>query len=177
MLETLNPRPIFEVNKAGDAPLRISVPEPPFGAFELGKCMVTDGYIGSLIYAFGKLLEILKLHADVKPVQHMLSLRHQLAMNGPQTSIAIGKDSYQGAVVCSRPAKREARRTQRFRASAAYESKTCCISFVIEHLACNYLKIALWPWMTGSHVSTIQADNDFFAWSLPQGYCRASADL
>src|SRR5664280_2532387 len=140
-----------------------------FGAFELGKCMVTDGYIGSLIYAFGKLLEILKLHADVKPVQHMLSLRHQLAMNGPQTSIAIGKDSDQGAVVCSRPAKREARRTQRFRASAAHESKMCCISFVIEHLACNYLKIALWPWMTGSHVSTIQADNDFFAWSLPQG--------
>jgi hypothetical protein len=31
--------------------------------------------------------------------------------------------------------------------------------------------------MTGSHASTIQADNDFFAWSLPQGYCRASADL
>ena len=30
---------LFEVKKAGDAPLRISVPEPPFGAFELGKCM------------------------------------------------------------------------------------------------------------------------------------------
>jgi hypothetical protein len=108
MLETLNPRPIFEINKAGDAPLRISVPEPPFGAFELGKCMVTDGYIGSLIYAFGKLLEILKLHADVKPVQHMLSLRHQLAMNGPQTSIAIGVRTVT-KVVSFAPDRRSAR--------------------------------------------------------------------
>ena len=92
-LEALGPRPVLELHKAGDASFRVSVPEPPFGALELGKRMVTDRSIGDSVYAFGKLLEILKLHADVKPVQHMFSLWRQQAMNGPQTSVAIGKDS------------------------------------------------------------------------------------
>src|ERR1035438_9522505 len=171
-LEALSPRPVFEVYKTGDAPFCVPVPEAPFGALKLGECMGTDCSIGGGIYALGKLLEILKLHADVKPVQHMLSLRCQLAMNRSQTSIAIGKYGDQGAVVCSTPAKREARGTERCRASAAYEGKTRCNALVIEHLACNDLEIALRSRMTGSHVSTIHADNDSFAWSLPHGYSQ-----
>jgi hypothetical protein len=168
MLEALSPRPVLDLHKASDASFRVSVPETPFGTLELGKRMVTDRFIGDSVYAFGKLLEILKLHADVKPVQHMLSLRRQLAMNRSQASIAIGKDSDRGAVVVPTPAKREARRTQRFRASDAHESKTRCISLVIECLAGNDLEIALRPRMPGPHVATIQADNDFLAWSLPR---------
>ena len=90
ILGALGTQAMLEVNKARDATLCISVPEPPFGVFEFVEYMGTDYSIVSLIYAFGKLFEILKLHADVKPVQDMLSLRDQLAMNGPQASVAIG---------------------------------------------------------------------------------------
>lgn len=106
MLEALGLRPVLELHKACDASFDVSIPETPFGALELGKRMVTGRSIGDSVYAFGKLLEILKLHADVKPVQHMLSLRHQLAMNRSQTSVAIGKDRDRGAVLGSTPAIR-----------------------------------------------------------------------
>ncbi len=44
---------------------------------------MTNCFIISLIYPLGKLLEILKFNADVKPVQHILSLRRQLVINSP----------------------------------------------------------------------------------------------
>ncbi len=55
--------------------------------------------------------------------------------------------------------------TERFRASAAHESKTCCIPLVIEHIARDPW-IALRSRMMGFHVYTNQLQYPFHPHSL-----------
>jgi hypothetical protein len=145
-----------------ETPYRLPIPKAPFRAFEFDERMAANGSVRDAVYALGKLFQILKSHADVEPIQHVLALWCNLAMDCTQPSIAIGENGHSSVFVYSAPAERQTGRFRRFGTSVAHKSKTRCLSLTIQHLACDNFKIAFRSPMSSAHVSAVQADNHFF---------------
>jgi hypothetical protein len=95
------------MHQAYQASYRLTIPKPPFRAFEFSKRMATNGSVRDTVYSLGKLFQILKSHADVEPIQHVLALWCNLAMDRAQASIAIGEDSHSSVLVYPAPAERQ----------------------------------------------------------------------
>jgi hypothetical protein len=55
--------------------------------------------VGEAVDALRDLLEILKPHADVKPIQHMFGLWRDAPLNRAKTGRAVGKNGDRGAFV------------------------------------------------------------------------------
>ena len=81
MLEATGSRPLPEMHQADESSFYLAIPEAPFRSFELIQRMAANRSIGQTINAFRNLLEMLKSHTNVEPIQHMLGTRRQLSMN------------------------------------------------------------------------------------------------
>ena len=127
--------------------------------------MTTNRSLGQTIHTFRHLLEILKSHADVKPIQHMLNMGRQATMNGAQASIAVGQNRQRGTLIYSMLTERKTSRNHRFGAAITNKSKTRGVSVFIEYLAGHHFKSPLRSLMSSPDISTIQTDNRFFAWA------------
>ncbi len=124
--------------------------------------MAANCSVGHAVYAFSKLFQMLKSHADMEPIQHKFALWCNLAMDRAQASVAVGEDGYRGVVIHSTPAESQTRCVGGFRAPIAHKSKTRCVPLAVEHFARNDFKITFRSLVSGSHVSAVQADNCVF---------------
>jgi hypothetical protein len=139
--------------------------------------MAANGSIRDAVYALSKLFQILKSHADVEPIQHVLTLWCNLAMDRAQASIAIGEDGHRSVFVYSAPAERQTGRFRRVGTSIAHKRKTRCLSLAIQHLARDNFKIAFRSPMSSAHISAVQADDHFSARFLKRRSCEGFSGL
>src|SRR5215471_2185721 len=145
------------MHQADESSFYLAIPEAPFRSFELIQRMAANRSLGQTVNAFRNLLEILKSHTNVEPIQHMLGTRRQLAMNCAQASVAVRENCHQSAFLYPALTERETSRIHRLGAALAHKGKTCGISMFVEHLAGDNLKVPFGSRVPGSDVSTIQA--------------------
>ena len=177
MLETPCLRPLPKIDQTHDGPLGVAIPKTPLRAVDFCQCMDAGSTIGNGGYALRDLLEVFESHRDVEPVQYMVGMWRNLLMNGPQTGIAIGKNCDRRGFVGSAMLQRKIDRTDGLRTSVSYKGKTCRLPIAIQRFAGNDLKVSFRPSVSISNVSTIEADNQFFAGIFRGRLARASADF
>lgn len=125
--------------------LGAAIPNTPLRAVDLTQSMSESPTIHTIVDALRELLEIRKSHRDVDPIQYTFSLWRNLLVNGPQPSIAIGKNRDRSSFVDSALPQRKSYRAHRLGISIAHRSKACGMSVAIQRLAGNDLKVSFWP--------------------------------
>ena len=125
--------------------------------------MAANPTINNSVYALRELLEVFESHRDVEPIQYMVSMWRNLLVNGPQSGIAIGKNCDQSGFVDSAMPERKTDRAHRIGTSVAHEGKACSMPITIQRLAGNDLKVSFRSSVSIFYISTIEADDQFFA--------------
>jgi hypothetical protein len=93
----------------------------------------------------------------------MVSMWRNLLMNSPQTSIAVGKNCDRSGFVNYAMPERKTDRAHGLRTSTTHKGKACSLPIAIQRFAGNDLEVSFRPSVSISDVSTIEADNQFFA--------------
>jgi hypothetical protein len=123
--------------------------------------MAANPTIRESVDAFRELLKIRKFHCDVEPIQHVLSFRRHLLVNGSQTGVPIRKNSDRSGFGDSALPHGKTDRAHRLGTSIANESKTGGIPLAIERFARHDLEVAFRSLVSISDVSTMQTDYQF----------------
>src|SRR5450759_3890235 len=149
------------MNQSDQSPYPVAIPETPLRALQFIQGMAANPTIRESVDAFRELLKIRKFHRDVEPIQHVLSFRHHLLVNGSQTGIPIRKNSDRSGFGDSALPQGKTDRAHRLGTSIANESKTGGIPLAIERFARHDLEVAFRSLVSISDVSTIQTDYQF----------------
>jgi len=163
VVETRCLRLLPKMHQTDDSPLGEAIPKTPLGAVDLSQRMAASPTTHNSVYALRELLEIRKSHRDVEPIQYMFSMWRNLLVNGPQSSIAIGKDCDRSGFVDSALPQCKTNRAHRLGTSVAHESKACGLPIAIQRLAGNDLEVSFRSSVSIPYVSAIEADYQFFA--------------
>jgi hypothetical protein len=151
------------MHQTDDSPLGEAIPKTPLRAVDLSQHMAASPTIHNSVDALRDLLEIRKSHRNVKPIQYMVSMWRNLLMNSPQTGIAIGKNCDRSGFVDSAMPERKTDRAHGLRTSVAHKGKACSMPTAIQRLAGNDLEVSFRPSVSIFYISTIEADDQFFA--------------
>lgn len=163
MREARRLRPLPKIHQTHDSSFGEAIPKTPLRVLDLSQRMGASPTIGNSVYALRELLEVFESHRDVEPIQYMVSMWRNLLMNSPQTGIAIGKNCDRSGFVDSAMPERKTDRAHGLRTSVAHKGKACSLPIAIQRLAGNDLEVSFRPSVSVFYISTIEADNQFFA--------------
>ena len=121
------------------------------------------------IDTFRELLKIRKPHRDVEPIQHVLTFRPNLLLDGSQTSIPIGKNRNRGGFGDSALPHGKIDRAHCLGTSITHEGKTGGIALALEDFARHDLEVSFRPRVSISDVPAIQADYQLFRGLVRRG--------
>ena len=92
VLEATGVRPLSEMQQADQSPNHLTISKTPLHPLELIQRMAANRSLCQTTNTFCSLLEILNPHANVEPVQHMVSLGCQLMMKCSQPSVTVAEN-------------------------------------------------------------------------------------
>ncbi|MEO8735403.1 MAG: hypothetical protein ABI380_02570 [Edaphobacter sp.] len=107
MLKRLRESPLSKVAETKDASFRVAVPKSPFRSLDLGQRVRTTTTVVQVADTLGYLLQLLKSHPDVKPIEHMLGTGRDAALHRAEVCGTIGKNRDGGALTYSRASHRQ----------------------------------------------------------------------
>jgi hypothetical protein len=81
-----------EVHQADESRNDLAIPEASLHPFELIQRVATNRSVRQIMNTFRSLLEILKPHPNVEPVQDVFGLRCQPTMKCTQAGIAVAEN-------------------------------------------------------------------------------------
>jgi hypothetical protein len=143
-----------------DDSLDMVIPNTPLRTVEFSQRMPANPTIHNPLR---ELLKIGKSHRDVEPIQHVLSERRNLPLNSSQACVAIRKNGDRSSSSGAALPQRTTHRAHLVTASPAHESKAGRMPFAIQRFASNNLAVSFRPRVPISHISTVEADNQFLA--------------
>src|SRR5271166_5351590 len=91
----------------------------------------------------GRLQRVLETHRGMPPIEHDRGVRQRLALQPPQTGIAVAQHRRRRVCRYAGHGERLLERVGRDRGGIACESKAGLAALSVDHLACNHLKVTL----------------------------------
>src|SRR5258708_924048 len=118
---------------------------------------------------------MLEAHGSVPPVEHDSGLRQRLALQPPQSGVAIAQHGRQCIRMYSGHGERLLERVGGDRGAVARESETELDAIGVDHLARDHLKMALLLPVSTADVAAIKSNYDRFVWLRRGRFYRVDA--
>src|SRR5271165_4076381 len=150
-------RPTGEGLELAPTPCPATVPQAPLRTLQATNRLVGKRLVGQ---AARRLQRMLEARGDVPLVQHQRGRRQRLALQPPQPGITIAQHRRRRVRVHASRTERLRERFGRDRLAVAGEGEAVPGAIGVDHLACDYLEMALLLPVPAAHVAAVKPNHD-----------------